>query len=173
MRLQEKQNVVEDLHERFARSKIVIVTDYKGLNVAAISDLRGKLKAAGIEYSVVKNSLLVRASEETGVACLADFFKGPSAVAISYDDPVAPAKVLTEFAKGNDKFDVKAGAMDGKLLDLDQLKALSSLPSREELLGQLLATMNAVPTNFVRVLYNVPSGLLNVLQAIKDKKEAA
>ncbi len=173
MRLQEKQSVVEDLHERFSRSKVVIVTDYKGLDVAAISDLRAKLKAAGIEYRVVKNSLLARASEETGTAKLTAFFKGPSAVAISYDDPVTPAKVLIEFAKTNDKFGIKAGVMDGKILDLDQLKALSSLPSREALLGTLLATMNAVPTNFVRVLYNVPSGLLNALQAIKEKKEAA
>jgi large subunit ribosomal protein L10 len=102
-----------------------------------------------------------------------DYFKGPSAVAISYEDPVAPAKVLTQFAKDNNKLEIKVGVLNGKVLDAQSIKALASLPSREVLLAQLLSTLNAVPTSFVRVLAEVPRSLLNVLTAIKDQKEAA
>jgi large subunit ribosomal protein L10 len=115
MRLDKKKEIVEELHEKFSKSKVVIVTDYKGLDVAAITALRRKLREAGIEYRVIKNTLMARASEDTGVEAIRDSFKGPSAVALSYDDPVAPAKVLTEFAKENDKLEIKIGVMDGKV----------------------------------------------------------
>ena len=173
MKLNQKKQITEDLAERLSRSKIVIVTDYKGLDVTTINDLRRKLRAAGIEYQVVKNTLLIRASENTGVAAIQDQFKGPSAIALSYDDPVAPAKVLMDFAKANKKLEIKAGVMDGKALDYDQIKALSALPSREVLLAQLLSALNGVPTGFVRTLSAIPTQFLNVLQAIKDQKEAA
>jgi large subunit ribosomal protein L10 len=173
MRLDKKKEIVEELHEKFSKSKVVIVTDYKGLDVAAITALRRKLREAGIEYRVIKNTLMARASEDTGVEAIRDSFKGPSAVALSYDDPVAPAKVLTEFAKENDKLEIKIGVMDGKVLDLSAIKALSSLPSREVLLAQVLSAMNGVPTSFVRVLNAIPQQFLYVLQAVKEKKEAA
>lgn len=173
MRLDTKKQIVEDLHDKFSRSKVVIVTDYKGLDVATISDLRRKLRAAEVEFKVVKNSLLIRASEDTGVALLKDYFKGPSAIALSYEDPVAPAKVLTEFAKENEKLEIKIGVLDGKVLDMDRLKALASLPSKEALLAQLLSAINGVPTGLVRTLNAIPAQFLNVLQAIKEQKEAA
>ncbi len=173
MKIEQKKQIKADLHERFLKSKIVILTDYKGLDVAAFSSLRRKLKAENIEFKVVKNSLLIRASEETDVAVLKDQFKGPSGIALSYDDPVAPARILMDFARENKKFEVKIGAMNGKLIDLTQIKSLSDLPSREILLGQVLSTMNGVPTALVRALSNVPGRMLNVLQAIKDQKEAA
>ncbi|MBW2239615.1 MAG: 50S ribosomal protein L10, partial [Deltaproteobacteria bacterium] len=123
------------------KSKAVIVTDYKGLDVTTINDLRRRLREHEIEYKVVKNSLLIRASEETDVAALIkECFKGPSAVALSYDDPVAPAKVLTQFSGEFKKLEIKTGVMDGKVLDLSAIKMLSTLPSREELLGQFLST---------------------------------
>ena len=173
MRLNEKIKIAEDLKEKFSKSKVVIVTDYKGLNVTTINSLRRKLREADIEYRVVKNTLLIRASEDTDVAVINEFFKGPSAVAISYDDPVMPAKVLTEFAKENKNLTIKAGVMGNKLLDVNDIKALSSLPSREVLLGQILSAMNGVPTSFVRVLNGTIGQFLNVLTAIKDQKEAA
>lgn len=172
MKLDEKKKIVENLRERFSRSQVVIVTDYKGLDVTTINDLRRKLRESDIEYQVVKNSLLVRASEETDVALIKDNFKGPSAVALSYDDPVAPAKVLTKFAEQHDKLEIKVGVMKGKVLELNEIKALSALPSREILLGQLLSAMNGVPTAFVRAVSDIPKRLLNVLQAIKEQKEA-
>jgi large subunit ribosomal protein L10 len=173
LRLDAKKKIAEDLHDRFSRSVIIVVTDYKGLDVAAMNDLRRKLRAEAVEYRVVKNSLLMRAANDTEAAVIKKHFKGPSAVAISYEDPVAPAKVLTQFAKENDKLEIKAGVLNGKLLDANAIKALASLPSREVLLAQLLATLNAVPTSFVRVLAEIPRSMLNVLTAIRDQKEAA
>ena len=173
MKLEAKQQIAEDLHDKFAKSAIIVLTDYKGLDVAAINDLRRKLRESDIEYQVVKNTLLARAAEDTEVALIKDHFKGPSAVAISYDDPVAPAKVLTQFAKDNGKLEIKVGVLNGKVLDAQAIKALALLPSREVMLAQLLATLNAVPTSFVRVLAEVPRSLLNVLTALKDQKEAA
>jgi len=173
LKLDEKKQIAKDLHEKLSKSKVVIVTDYKGLDVAMINDLRKKLREFEIEFKVVKNSLLIRASQETDAILIQDYFKGPSAVALSYDDPVSPAKVLTKFAEENDRLEIKAGVMDGKVLDTAAIKALSSLPSREALLGQLLSVMNAVPTAFVRAMNDLPNRLLNVLVAVKDQKEAA
>jgi large subunit ribosomal protein L10 len=173
LRLEAKQQITEDLHERFAKSAIIVLTDYKGLDVTSINDLRRKLRESNVEYQVVKNSLLARASEDTEVAVIKDHFKGPSAVAISYDDPVAPAKVLTQFAKDNKKLEIKVGVLNGKVLDVQAIKALASLPSREVLLAQFLATLNAVPGSFVRTLAEIPRSLVNVLTAVKDQKEAA
>ena len=121
---------------------------------------------------MVKNSLLIRASEETDIALIKDSFKGPSAIALSYNDPVAPAKVLTKFSEEHKQLDIKTGVMDGKVLDVKAIKTISTLPGREELLGQFLSVANGVPTGFVRVLNAIPVQFLNVLQAIKEQKEA-
>ena len=173
MKLEEKKAIVDKLKERLERTQVAILTDYKGLDVAAINDLRRKLREEHIEFQVVKNTLLLRAAEGTDTALLKDHFRGPSAVALSYEDPVAPAKVLTQFAKEHQALEIKAGVMDGKVLDLNDLKALADLPSREVLLGQLVGVMHNVPASFVRVLAEVPRQMLNVLNAIKDQKEAA
>ena len=173
MNLEDKKKIVQDLSERFSKAAVVIVTDYKGLDVAAINDLRRRLRKEEIEYQVVKNSLMIRASQETDVALIKETFKGPSAVAMSYSDPIAPAKVLTEFAKDHDVFAIKVGVMDGKILELNEIEALSALPSREVLLGTFVSVLNNVPTGFVRTIAEIPRSLLNVLQAIKDQKEAA
>ena len=173
MKLDKKKEIVKDLREKFERSKVVIVTDYKGLDVLTINDLRRKLGEFEIEYRVAKNSLLIRASEETDVALIKDCFKGPSAVAFGYDDPAIPAKILTKFSKEYNKLEIKAGIMESKVLDLTAIKAISMLPSRDVLLGQLLSVINGVPTSFVRVLNAIPVQLLNVLQAVKEQKEAA
>lgn len=173
MRKDDKIRIAQELNERFNKSTVVIVTDYKGLDVEAINQLRRKLREADVEYKVAKNSLLKRASEDTDVALIKDSFKGPSAIALSYDDPVAPAKVLTDFAKENEKLEIKIGVMDGKVIDLAAIGALSSLPSREQLLSQVLSAMNAVPSSLVQALADVPRRLVNVLNAVKDQKEAA
>jgi large subunit ribosomal protein L10 len=173
VKLDQKKEIVQGLNEKFSSSAVVILTDYKGLNVAKMNELRRKLQEANVEYQVVKNTLLRRAAEGTDVAAIVDQFTGPSAVAISMEDPVAPAKVLSDFAKDNDKLEIRAAVMEGKALGPDGIKALSSLPSREVLLGQLLNALNGVPTSLVRVLNAVPQNLMNVLAAIKDQKEEA
>jgi len=170
--INQKKQIADDLQGRFEKSTIVILTDYKGLDVESMNALRRKLREANAEYQVVKNSLLVRASDGNDVTLIKDQFKGPSAVAISYDDPVAPAKVLVDFVKENKKFDFKVGVLNGKILDAEAIKALSSLPSRDVMLSRVLSVMNAVPTSLVTALSDVPRRMVNVLQAIKDQKEA-
>lgn len=174
MRLERKKEIAEELHEKFQEAEIVILTDYKGLDVTAMNELRKKLRAENIDYRVVKNTLLARASEGTPAALIRDRFKGPSAIALSMEDPVAPAKVLSDFAKDNKKLEIRVAVMKGdKLLELDDIKALSTLPSSEVLLAQVLSVMNAVPTGLVRALSDVPRRLLNVLNAVREQKEAA
>ena len=173
MRIKEKQQIAEDLRDRLSKSAIIVLTDYKGLDVAAMNDLRRRLRAEQIEYQVVKNTLLSRAAEDNDIALIKDYFKGPSAIALSYEDPVAPAKVLSQFAKENKKLEIKVGVMNGQVLDANAIKALATLPSREVLLGQLLSALNAIPTSFVRTLAEVPRSFVSVLAAIRDQKEAA
>lgn len=173
MRLETKKEIAAQLHEHFSKSAVVIVTDYKGLNVAAVTDLRRKLREADVQYKVVKNTLLARASEGTDAEAIKAYFKGPNAVAFSYTDPVAPAKVLCDFVKENEKLDIRIGVLNGKVLDVDAIKALAKLPSREQLLAQVLSVMNQVPTSLVTALSDVPRRMVNVLSAIKDQKEAA
>ena len=170
MKISEKKKIIEDLHEKLSRAKVVILTDYKGLDVPTISELRRNLRAGGIEYQVVKNTLLIRASEDTDAALIKETFKGSNAVALSFDDPVAPAKVLIKFAEENKNLEIKKGVMNGRVLDLNRIQMLSVLPSRELLLSQVLSAMNGVPSAFVRTLSNVPERLLIVLQAIKEQK---
>ncbi|MBS3757348.1 MAG: 50S ribosomal protein L10 [Desulfobacterales bacterium] len=173
MRFERKKELVGELSEKFSRTEIVIATDFKGLNVVKLNELRRKLGEADVEYQVVKNRLLIRAAKDTDVALLSDKFQGPTAIALGYDDPVKPAKALVNFAKDNEKLEIKGGVMGGKALDFDAIKSLSEMPSREILLGQFLSVMNNVPTGFVRALNNIPERLVYVLQAVKDQKEAA
>jgi large subunit ribosomal protein L10 len=173
VKLENKKQIVTKLQGKFSEAKLVVLTDYKGLDVAAMNDLRAKLKEAGVEYQVVKNTLLRRAAEGTPVADIGENFTGPSAVAMSLEDPLALAKVLIDFAKANDKLEIKIGVMEGKVLDAAQIKALSALPSREVLLASLLSVMIAVPTRMATVLNEVPATFVRALAAIRDQKEAA
>ena len=170
MRLEEKKKITDDLRDRFEKSAVVVLTDYKGLDVASMNDLRRKLREEDIEFQVAKNTLLARAAKDTEVEKMQDFFQGPSAVALSYSDPVAPAKILTQFAKDNKALEIKCGVLKDKLLDVDAIKALAQLPTREVLLGQFLSVLNQVPTSFVRTIAEIPRSFLNVLTAIKDQK---
>ena len=169
-----KERIVKGLNDRFCRAKIVILTDYKGLNVEALNSLRRKLKQEDIEFQVVKNSLLTRASQNSDVEFIKDYFKGPSAVVFGYNDTIAPAKILTEFIKEkeNESFKIKVGVMDGKVIDSEAIKVMASLPSREALLSSLLSVLNGVPTSFVRVLNSIPQEFVNVIMAIKKQKES-
>lgn len=170
MRLEKKQEVVSDFQQRFAKTKVLILTDYKGLDVQALNELRGKLRQAGSEFHVVKNSLLVRASADNDIGVIRDHFKGPSGVALSTQDPVAPAKVLMDFAKTNDKLEIKVGVLNGRALTTEDIKALAELPSREALLASLLGLLQGVPASFVRTLNAIPQKMLNLLQALKDQR---
>lgn len=167
----EKAAVIEQLKDQAERASIAIVTDFKGLKVEELTELRAKLRAAGVDYHVVKNTLARIAFTDGTHAGIADRFKENCAVALGYEDPVAAAKVLADFAKTNKKFTIRFGSLEGKLLEGDAVNDLAKLPSKEELLAKTLGTMNAVPTNFVGLFANILRGVLNALNAIKDQKE--
>ena len=170
MERSEKQIIIDQLKDRADRASICLVTDFKGLTVEEMTDLRVRLRQAGVEYTVVKNTLARIAVADTVHKDMSDQLKDNNAIAFGYDDPVAAAKALTGYAKDNKKFVLKFASLEGKMLDDKQVNDLSKMPSKPELLSSVLGTMNAVPTNFVSLLANVPRGFLNVLTALKDQK---
>ena len=147
-----------------------MLVDYKGINVADDTKLRKELREAGVEYAVVKNSLLRRASEQVGFESLKDVLVGTTALAISNDDAVAPAKILAKYADASKgKFTVKAGFVEGNVLDANAVNALAKLPSREELVAQTLRGLNAPISGFVNVLNGNIRGLVIALNQIAEK----
>ncbi|WP_243359174.1 50S ribosomal protein L10 [Fundidesulfovibrio terrae] len=170
---EEKAEIIERIKDRAGRASIAVVTDFKGLTVEEVTGLRVKLRESGVDYQVVKNTLARIALTDGPHDSIKDKFKEQCAVAFGYEDPVAAAKALVDYAKVNKKFVIRFASLQGKVIDENGVKALSTMPSKPQLLAQVLGTMNAVPTNFVSVLANVMRGVLNVLTALKDKKEAA
>lgn len=167
-----KQEQVALMREKLERAQAVFLADFRGMNVDKATTLRNELRAAAVDYKVFKNSLLELAAKETDFECLQPYLAGPTAVAISYDDPVAAAKVLSKFAKvPQGAFVLKAGVLSGKLLDVAQIQALADLPSREVLLAKMLGSLQAPATNFVGVLAALPGSLVRVLDAIRAQKE--
>jgi len=169
----EKQAVVSEVSDRLARANAVILTDFSGLKVEQMTDLRQKLKDAGLDYLVVKNTLLKLASQGTEAESLTQDLTGPNGLGFSFDDPVELAKVLVNFAKDNPKLEIKEGVLDGKIISTAEVTALAKLPSREVLLAQLLGVMNGVARNFVSVLAAVPRGLVTALKQIEEQKAEA
>ena len=172
LKLSEKQAVVTEIAGVVARASVIVVAEYRGLEVGNITVLRRQAREAGVYLRVLKNSLARRAVEGTPFAVLADKMVGPLIYGIS-TDPVAAAKVLNGFAKDNDKLVIKAGAMANYLMDVNGVKALATMPSREELLSTLLGTMQAPITQFVRTLNEVPTKFVRGLAAVRDAKEPA
>lgn len=170
--LSEKQAVVEALTERLKSASSGVLVDYKGITVAEDTDLRNQLRKGGVEYSVVKNTLVRFAANNVGYAELDSYLNGTTALATSAD-PVAPAKILSAFNKKmNDKFAIKVGFVDGKVITAKEVEALAELPSREVLVAQVLGTMIAPITGFATVLNANIRGLAVALQAIADQKAA-
>jgi large subunit ribosomal protein L10 len=167
-----KQRVVAEMHDKLQRAKAVFLADFRGMNVGKATELRNELRKASVEYKVVKNTLLDLASRDTDKESLQPFFVGPTAVALSYDDPVSAAKVLSRFAKEQQAtFKLKAGVLTGKPITVSEIQALADLPSREVLIAKLLGTMQAPIANFVGVLAAVPGSFVRVLDAIRVQKE--
>lgn len=166
-----KQELVTEMHERLTRAKAVFLADFRGMNVGQATSLRNELRGASVEYKVFKNTLLELAAKGTEAEPLSPYLAGPTAVAISYDDPVSAAKVLSKFAKDpQGKFVLKAGVLSGKLLDVKQIQALADLPPREVLIAKMLGSMQAPATNFVGVLAALPGSLVRALDAIRAQK---
>ncbi len=171
MNRQEKVKLVSELHEKLKSAKAAFLVDYKGLDVKSMSALRRQLREVNTELKVVKNRLLKLASKGTNTESIQDVMKGPSAIVISYEDVIAPAKILVNFSKENENLKIKKGQVTGKVIDFEKIKQLAELPSREQLLAQTLSVMMAVPTSFVRVLNGVIVKFLNVLKAIEEQKK--
>lgn len=168
----EKQNLVASLKSTFEGANLVVITQQSGLTVAESTDLRRKMREAGAGFKVTKNRLARLALEGTKFAELAPMFTGPTAIATS-EDPVAAAKVAVNFAKDNDKLVVIGGALDGKMLDVSEVKSLASLPSLDELRGTLVGMLQTPATRIARVL-NAPAGqVARVIAAYAEKGEAA
>ena len=172
LKLSEKQAVVTEIAGVVAKASVIVVAEYRGLEVGNITVLRRQARESGVYLRVLKNSLARRAVEGTPFALLAAKMVGPLIYGIS-TDPVAAAKVLNGFAKDNDKLVIKAGAMANYLMDVNGVKALATMPSREELLSTLLGTMQAPITQFVRTLNEVPTKFVRGLAAVRDAKEPA
>lgn len=169
LNLTEKKVVVAEVGAKVAQAQAIVVAEYRGLAVEDMTALRVKARNAGIYLHVLKNTLARRAVADTPFAGLAQHMVGPLAYGIS-TDPVAAAKVLHEFAKGNDKFVIKAGAMANYVMSAKEVANLASMPSREELLAKLLGTMQAPVTKFVRTLNEVPGRFVRTVAAVRDQK---
>ena len=173
-----KQAVVAQLKEQLESAKGVVLTSYKGLTVAQDTELRRELREAGVSYHVVKNTMLRIAAKEAGIEGIEEHLEGTTAFAFSTEDAVAPAKVICGFIKKNKLEDaevltVKVGMVEGKVIGVDEVKALAALPSREELIAKLLGSMNAPISNTVNVLQGVIRNAGYVLDAIRSQKESA
>ena len=173
MNKSEKAVIIENIRSKADKSSLAAITDFKGMTVEELTGLRVKLREAGGEYHVVKNTLGRIALTDGKHDVIKDKFHENCAIAFAFDDPVQVAKALSEFAKQSKLFQLRAGSLDGKAMSVEQIEALAKLPGREQLLGQLLGTMNAVPTNFVSLFANIIRGLLYALKAIEEKKQEA
>ncbi|WP_188881288.1 50S ribosomal protein L10 [Alicyclobacillus cellulosilyticus] len=152
---EEKQQLVREIADKFSRSKSAIVTDYRGLNVAEVTELRRQLRQAGIEFKVLKNTLTRLAAQQAQVDGIEPFLSGPSAWAFSYDDPVAPAKILNDFARNHKALEIKGGVVEGRIVDAAQVADLANLPSRDGLLAMLLSVLQAPIRNFAYAIKQV------------------
>lgn len=155
------------------KSKAVILTEYKGLTVSEIADLRRTLREIGMEYKVFKNTLSSIAAKGTPVEQAAEMFVGPTGIAFGFEDPVAAAKRLLDYAAKNDKFKVKSGVIEGRVYTVDDIKAMSTLPPKNVLLGMLAGAMNAPASKLANALNATLTRFVYALEALKTKKQSA
>jgi large subunit ribosomal protein L10 len=164
----QKETQVAEIQDRFGKMASAVFTDFRGLDVETINDLRREFDKVAVEYKVVKNTLVKRAIGEEGYAeGLSPYLAGPTAVAWSYEDPVAPAKVVADFSKTNDKLKIKCAVLDGEVLDEGQVIALSKMPGKDEIKSKLLATFMAPAQQMVRLLAAGPTNFMYLLNARK------
>ena len=163
--LEQKQAVVSEIREKIESSGSLVLVDYRGLTVEEVTDLRKKYREAGVQYKVYKNTMMKIAFKELGFEDFNQYLQGPSAVAFSTEDVTAAARITNEFAKNNEKLVIKAGILEGKLLDAQEVKAVANIPSREVLIAKLLGSFKAPVSNFVY--------MLDALRKKKEEQEQA
>ncbi len=172
LNIEQKKAVVAEVSAQVAKAQAIVVAEYRGLEVGNMTELRRQARKSGVYLRVLKNTLARRAVSGTPFEKLSEQLTGPLIYGIS-PDPVATAKLLDQFAKGNDKFVIRAGAMPNAVISAKEVKALASMPSREELIAKLMGTMQAPIAQFVRTLNEVPSRFVRTLAAVRDKQQAA
>ena len=168
---EKKEELVTSLVRKLQSSKSVVFTDYRGLTVEEIDDVRNQLRAQGIEFKVIKNTLFKLAAKEAGIEISEDITHGhPVAVAFSGEDEVAPARITSTYSKKNEKFTIVGGILEGKQISDIMVKSLANLPTREQLYGQIVGTLAALLSGLVNVMQGNIRGLVNVLSAVRDQK---
>ncbi len=167
----EKEQVIDELHEKMAKAKAAIVAEPRGLNVATVTELRKKLRDAKVDYRVVKNTLAVRAAKGTPVEQMAEKFVGPTALVMSYDDVVTPAKLLAEFMKDRENFTIRGAIIEGRTVDAKGVQALAKLPGLLELRGQIAAMIAQPATTLARMIGTPGQQLARVIGARRDQLE--
>jgi len=173
-RKEQKAEQVEEIAERLKKAKVAVLTDYRGLTVGQLQDLRARLRGGDVEYRVVKNTLARRAAEAAGVPALQAELKGPVAIAFGYDDLGVPAKLINEFVRATRlKLEVVGGLVEGRVFSPDQVKQLADLPSRESLIAQLMGTLQSPVSQLVGIMQTPVQQLIGVLDAYKERMEAA
>ncbi|HIU47500.1 MAG TPA: 50S ribosomal protein L10 [Candidatus Fimadaptatus faecigallinarum] len=168
---EQKKLVVAGIREKLENAKSVVFIDYCGLTVAEVTELRNEFRKAGVEYQVLKNTLIKIAAHDLGITGLDDILNGPTAVAFSMEDPASGAKVISEFAKKTKKTEVKAGLLDKEVLDVKGVQALADLPPKEVLIARIMGSLNAPITNFVGVLSATLRSLVYAIDAVRKSKE--
>jgi large subunit ribosomal protein L10 len=167
----EKEEMIKELSEKFARAKTAVVAEFSKVDVETVTKLRAKLRDGKVEYKVLKNTLAKRAAKGTSVEAIAEDFVGPIALAISYDDVVAPAKILSDFIKDMETIKVKSAVVEGKRIDANGVKALAKMPGLPELRAQILGMLNQPAGKLVRTIAAPGSQLARVMQAHADKSQ--
>jgi large subunit ribosomal protein L10 len=167
----EKEQVIGELHEKMAKAKAAILAEPKGLTVAVVTELRRKLREAKVDYRVVKNTLAARAAKGTSLEALADKFVGPTALVMSYDDVVTPAKLLADFMKDRENFAIRIAVIDGKVIDAKGVQALARMPGIKELRAQIAATIAQPATKLARVIGTPGQQLARALGARREQLE--
>jgi large subunit ribosomal protein L10 len=170
--MEQKQAMVAEVASKLVAAQAVIVAEYRGLDVARVTQLRAKARKSGLYLQVLKNTLARRAVKGTPFEKLTEKMVGPLMYGIA-QDPVAGAKVLSEFAKENEQFVIKAGAMPNSVMSVQDIKALATLPSRDELLAKLAGTLQAPIAKLVRTMNEVPGKFVRALAAVRDAKQQA
>lgn len=165
----EKDQAITSLKQKLAKAQSLVLADFRGLTVVADNTMRNEFRAVGCEYAVVKNTLLFKAVKGTPMEVIEPLLAGPTAIAYSYEDAGAPAKVAAKVAKDQEKFVIKGGYVDGKALDAKGVEALSKLPGKDEMRATFLATLLAAPQNFLRLIAAAPTNFVHLLNAKAEK----
>ena len=169
--LKEKQAIVAEVNETASSALSAVLADYRGVSVEGMTQLRSDARANGVHVRVIRNTLARRAFEGTEFACLTEKLIGPNVVAFSLEDPGAGARLFKDFAKANDRFEITALSVGGKLLTADKIDVLAKLPTREQALSMLMAVMMAPTTKLARTLNDIPSKVTRVVAAVRDQKQ--